>query len=79
MTPRDPALARERATRQRHAQTATDGHLEAIAALYDGFPCPGCGGPPAEGSLSCARCFAAMTWEVAQAVSDTYWTQEEKR
>ena len=37
MTPRDPALARLRATRQRHAQTATEGHLEAIAALYDGL------------------------------------------
>jgi len=74
MTPRDPALARLRATHQRHAQTATEGHLEAIAALYDGSPCPRCGDPPAVGSLSCARCFAAMTWRVAQAVSSTYWT-----
>jgi len=86
MTPTDPALARLRAlarrryTRQCHAPTATEGPLEAtegprdaIAALYDGSPCPGCGEPPAEGSLSCAACFAAMTWRVAQAVSSTYW------
>ena len=79
MTPRDPALARLRATRQRHAQTATEGHLEAIAALYDGSPCPGCGGPPAEGSLSCAACFAAMTWRVARAVSSTYWEMETRQ
>ena len=65
MTPTDPALARLRAlarrryTRQCHAPTATEGPLEAtegprdaIAALYDGSPCPGCGEPPAEGSLS---------------------------
>ena len=38
MTPRDPALARLRATRQRHAQTATEGQIEAIKALYDGSP-----------------------------------------
>ena len=86
MTPPDPALAcrralaRRRYTRQRHAPTATEGPLEAtegpldaIAALYDGSPCPGCGEPPAEGSLSCAPCFAAMTWRVTQAVSRTYW------
>ena len=86
MTPTDPdlarlrALARRRYTRQRHAPTATEGPLDAtegpldaIAALYEGSPCPGCGEPPAEGSLSCADCFAAMTWRVTQAVSRTYW------
>ena len=51
MTPRDPALARLRATHQRHAQTATEGHLEAIAALYDGSPCPGCGIPRTPGRM----------------------------
>ena len=66
-------LARRRVTRQRHAPSATEGPLDAIAALYDGSPCPGCGEPPAEGSLSCADCFAAMTWRVTQAVSRTYW------
>ena len=79
MTPTDPdlarlrALARRRVTRQRHAPADTEGPLEAIAALYDGSPCPGCGEPPAEGSLSCAPCFAAMTWRITQAVSSTYW------
>ena len=76
MTPRDPALSRLRAAQQRHAQTATEGHLEAIAALYDGSPCPGCGSPPAVGSLSCAGCFATMTWRVARAVSDTEWAEK---
>ena len=84
MTPTDPdlacrrALARRRVTRQRHAPTATERQIDAIAALYDGSPCPGCGEPPAEGSLSCADCFAAMTWGVAEAVSRTYWETERK-
>ena len=75
MTRISPEAACHKTTHARRAQAGRDSHLEAVEGLYDGSPCPTCGGTPAAGSLSCTTCLDAMTWRVARWVEDILWSR----